>query len=122
MSVSGFGSCGSRIRNLLLVVREDRVHLLELLQTISSSLVRLATLRLELADLALDLLDLLDHHLAQQTRTELADRDDRTGATTTLVGGDLVRSVVALVAHVCHSTFVRCRCQARGKVVWTDCG
>ena len=100
MSVSGFGSCGSRIRNLLLVVRENRVHLLELLQTISSSLVRLATLRLELADLALDLLDLLDHHLAQQTRTELADRDDRTGALATLVGGDLVRTVGSvLVAH-----------------------
>jgi len=99
MSVSGFGSCGSRIRDLLLVVREDRVHLLELRRAGCCGLVRLATLRLELPDLALDLLDLLHHHLTQELRAQLRDRLDRTGATTALVGGDLVRSVVALVAH-----------------------
>ena len=99
MSVAGLGSCGSRIRDLLLVVREDRIHLLELRRAGCCGLVRLATLRLELPDLALDLLDLLHHHLTQELRPQLRDRLDRTGATTALVGGDLVRSVVALVAH-----------------------
>jgi len=76
----------------------------------------------ELRQLALNLARFLQHQLLQHLLAQHGDRHDRTGATTTLVGGDLVRSVVALVAHVRHSTFVRCRCQARGKVVCTDCG
>ena len=55
----------------------------------------------ELADLALDLATFLDHHLAQHLLAKLGDRHDRARTTTTLagVGGGLVRSVVALVAH-----------------------
>jgi len=53
----------------------------------------------QLQHLAIDLLQLLDHHLLQELLTQHPDRDDGARATTTLVGGDLVRSVVALVAH-----------------------
>lgn len=56
----------------------------------------------ELPDLALNLADLLDHHLAQHLLAQLRHRHDRArtlGALAALVGGGLVRSVVALVAH-----------------------
>ncbi len=53
----------------------------------------------ELPDLALNLADFLHHHLAQHLLAQLGDRQDRARTLATLVGGDLVRSVVALVAH-----------------------
>ena len=53
----------------------------------------------ELPDLVLNLADFLDHHLTQQLLTQLRDRQHRAGALAALVGGGLVRSVVALVAH-----------------------
>ena len=54
----------------------------------------------QLQHLAINLLQLLHHHLLQELLTQHPDRDDGARATTTLVvGGDLVRSVVALVAH-----------------------
>ena len=55
----------------------------------------------ELADLALDLATLLDHHLAQHLVAQLGDRHDRTGATAATLGvrGGLVRSVVVALAH-----------------------
>jgi len=55
----------------------------------------------ELADLAVDLAQLLDHHLPQHLLTQLGDRHDRTGTTRTLAGvrGVLVRSVVVALAH-----------------------
>ena len=76
----------------------------------------------ELRQLALNLASLLHHHLLEELLAKHRDRHDRTGATATLVGGGLVRTVVALVAHVCHSTFVRCCCQAGRLRLWTDCG
>ena len=78
----------------------------------------------QLPDLAVDLAQLLDHHLAQHLLTQLGDRHDRSrAATATLrVRGGLVRSVVVALAHGVHSTFVCSFCQARGKVVWTVCG
>ena len=76
----------------------------------------------ELRHLAVDLLHLLDHHLAQQLLTQLGDGHDRTRTLATLVGGGLVCTVVALVAHVCHSTLDRCCCQAGRLRLWTDCG
>ena len=70
---------------------------LRIVQTILERVLALDHLR----DLALDLATLLDHHLAQQLLTQLGDRHDRTGTTRTLagVGGGLVCTVVALVAH-----------------------
>ena len=53
----------------------------------------------ELRHLAVDLLHLLDHHLAQQLLTQLGDSHDRTRTLATLVGGDLVHAVVALAVH-----------------------
>jgi hypothetical protein len=76
----------------------------------------------ELRHLALNLASLLDHHLLEELLTQHRDRHDRTGATATLVRGGLVRTVVALVAHVCHSTFVLCVCQATCLRLWTTCG
>ena len=55
-----------------------------------------------LRDLALDLATLLDHQLTQHLLAQLGDRHDRTRTTrtlATLVGGGLVCTVVALVAH-----------------------
>ena len=122
MSVVGSGSCGLGNRDLLLVVGEDRVQLVDLLEASSGDIVRLVLLAHDASALLLDLLDLLDHQLAQHRLANLRDRHDRLRATTALVGGGIVRSVVALVAHVCHSTFVRCRCQVGRLCVWTDCG
>ena len=71
----------------------------------------------KLSDSTLNLASFLDHHFLEKLLAKRSDRHDRSRAFATLVGGDLVRSVVALVAHVCHSTFVRLSCQARGKLL-----
>ena len=76
----------------------------------------------ELRQLALNLASFLYHQLLQHLLAKHRDRHDRTGATTTLVGGGLVRTVVALAVHECHSTFVRCVCQAGRLRLWTVCG
>ena len=51
-----------------------------------------------LADLAVDLAQLLDHHLLEELLAQHGDRHDRTRALAGL-GGGLVCTVVALVAH-----------------------
>ena len=53
----------------------------------------------QLADLTVDLVHFLDHHFLHQLLTKHGDRHDRSRTLATLVRGDLVRSVVALVAH-----------------------
>jgi hypothetical protein len=116
------GSVRCSLRTLRSVLRSDSAQTVELALRRVELILQLHLTLDELADLAVDLARLLDHQLAQQTLAQLTDRDDGTGALATLVRGDLVRSVSVLVAHECHSTFVRVRCQARGKPVWMDCG
>lgn len=55
----------------------------------------------QLPDLAVDLAQLLDHHLAQHLLTKLGDRHDRARTTRTLAGvrGGLVCTVVVALAH-----------------------
>jgi hypothetical protein len=85
-------------------------HLHAILVENALQLIELALVGLELARqlrialeelrlLALELASLLDHQLLQHLLTQLRDRQNRTGALAALVGGGLVRSVVALVAH-----------------------
>ena len=53
----------------------------------------------QLADLTVDLVHFLDHHFLHQLLAKHGNRHDRSRTLATLVGGDLVRFVVALVAH-----------------------
>ena len=96
-------SCGRVVDNSAVDLRGVlHTHLAQTVELDASrfQLREESTLALEeLRHLALNLARFLQHQLLQHLLTQHGDRHDRTGATTTLVGGDLVRSVVALVAH-----------------------
>lgn len=105
-------------------LRERDTQVVELrLRGVEAILERVLALD-QLRDLALDLATLLNHQLTQHLLTQLRNRHDRARTTRTLagVGGGLVCTVVALVAHGDHSTFVRCCCQAGRFGLWTVCG
>jgi hypothetical protein len=53
----------------------------------------------KLSDSTLNLASFLDHHFLEKLLAKHTDRHDRTRPLATLVRGDLVRSVVALIAH-----------------------
>ena len=98
-------SCGRFVDTSALDLRSVlRAHDLEIVKRSLGIVQLVLELHLaleELPDLAVDLAQLLDHHLAQHLLTQLGDRHDRSRTTRTLagLGGGIVCTVVVALAH-----------------------
>lgn len=102
--------------HLRVVLRESDLEIVELHLRGAQLILQLHLALEELADLALNLARFLDHHLPQQLLTQLGDRHDRTRTLATLVGGGLVRTVVARVLHTTSIRYDPIRCKPLAQI------